>query len=445
MDATTNASTTDTTTTAQSHSRSLRPQLFPVVGVAMLIAILSIVLCAEFLAPYSLHSGRSRIAYTPPQRLHFLDPTPNGKQLRLHTYGYQVGIDPATLQRVFERDLQQKIYIGFLIRGDSYRLPFGFESDLHLWGALEPEQRVHLLGTDWQGRDILSRMLFAIRHSLLLGTAVLVFCGSIGWFTALLIQRSRIGEVQLVQRVTQIIPRIPTWVFRIILLVLIARQWPILLFFVRSLFFVRGAIAQRTPVPLIPPSLMVALPYALLSLVVFGVVLLLLQRRLVLWLTLMWTTLTFWSTLKFFDLVSGGNGIETMFAVMGSISPATGLLWLAMVSVPFFAIRLLPGVLLVAWTIVLTTRRNEGNLWCRTGLPLLLFLMALLPQLYAFEGWHAAIFRLWHTFPLLGSATADFNFNMLEPIPWLMSYAVPSLILVLTITPLADRLLQRVK
>lgn len=229
-------------------TETFRHRLVPLYGVIVLVVTVVFLLSTEFLAPYDIYESRfdRRI---PPQRLHFLDPSRTGKQLRLHVYAYQQHRDPVTLRNVYTRDLEQKLYLDFLVRGNEYRLPFGFESDLHLWGIVDPEQRVYLLGGDRLGRDILSRMLFAIRHSLLLGVGVLTFCGGIGWCIAVWVQRSYMEEIRVFQRAKQVMPMVPTWPLRIILLMLIARQWPFLDVFVHM------AITQRTPVPEIRPDL----------------------------------------------------------------------------------------------------------------------------------------------------------------------------------------------
>ncbi|HZI75985.1 MAG TPA: ABC transporter permease, partial [Gemmatimonadales bacterium] len=50
---------------------------------------------------------------------------------------------------------------------------------------LDPPSAEHWLGTDQLGRDVLSRMIYGARISLLIGTVVVVLSASIGTFVGL--------------------------------------------------------------------------------------------------------------------------------------------------------------------------------------------------------------------------------------------------------------------
>ena len=125
---------------------------------------------AGFLAPYD-HSAQSRLEPSAPATtIHFNDLTPI-------IYSRHVE-DP--LRRTYTEDTSVAYPIGFFVRGHSYKL-FGIaETDVHLFGVRSTSgsaPRINLLGTDQLGRDRFSRLLYAVRFSLIVAMiGVLVAC-----------------------------------------------------------------------------------------------------------------------------------------------------------------------------------------------------------------------------------------------------------------------------
>lgn len=170
---------------------------------------------AEFLATSDPREGRSARALVPPQPVQFFDEG----TWRPHVCGVEGRRDPYTLQRLYERDCSQKIDITFFAEGFQYRL-FGFiPSNRHLIGVADSEntraeETIFLLGTDAQGRDLYSRILYGTRTSLtigLIGVAMslalgIVLGGISGFFGGIL--------DNIIQRAIEIIrsvPTIPLW------------------------------------------------------------------------------------------------------------------------------------------------------------------------------------------------------------------------------------------
>ena len=125
---------------------------------------------AGFLAPYD-HSAQSRSEPSAPATtIHF-----SGLQPIIHPRRVE---DP--LRRTYTEDTSLAFPVGFFVRGDSYKLPGIGDTNLHLFGvrstsAIAP--RINLLGTDELGRDRFSRLLYAVRFSLLVAVmGVLVAC-----------------------------------------------------------------------------------------------------------------------------------------------------------------------------------------------------------------------------------------------------------------------------
>ena len=145
---------------------------------AVLLAFALVVLLAGFLAPYD-HTTQSRQAISaPPSTIRFRDG--EGHLVRPYIYARRL-VDPLTFR--YEEIETERYPIGMLVEGEPYDL-FGFiRTRTHLIGILSHDPaapRLHLLGTDSLGRDRFSRLLIAIRFSLLvcpLGAALACLLG----------------------------------------------------------------------------------------------------------------------------------------------------------------------------------------------------------------------------------------------------------------------------
>ena len=136
-----------------------------VIGLFALCAVF-----AGFLAPYD-HSAQSRFEPSAPAtRIHFSGLTPIIHPRRVD--------DP--LRRTYTEDTSVAFPISFFVRGHSYKLFGVVGTDIHLFGIRSTSNiapRINLLGTDQLGRDRFSRLLYAIRFSLIVASiGVLVAC-----------------------------------------------------------------------------------------------------------------------------------------------------------------------------------------------------------------------------------------------------------------------------
>jgi peptide/nickel transport system permease protein len=125
---------------------------------------------AGFLAPYD-HSAQSRFEPSAPATtIHFSGLTPIIHPRRVE--------DP--LRRTYTEDTSVAFPVGFFVRGYSYKLLGIGETDVHLFGVRSTSgiaPRINLLGTDQLGRDRFSRLLYAVRFSLIVALiGVLVAC-----------------------------------------------------------------------------------------------------------------------------------------------------------------------------------------------------------------------------------------------------------------------------
>jgi peptide/nickel transport system permease protein len=84
------------------------------------------------------------------------------------------------LRQIYADDDSVVYPVEFFVRGSSYSF-FGIQTDLHLFGAGGADaQRINLLGTDNVGRDRFSRLLHAIRFSLIVCSIGVILACLIG-------------------------------------------------------------------------------------------------------------------------------------------------------------------------------------------------------------------------------------------------------------------------
>jgi peptide/nickel transport system permease protein len=170
------------------------------------------VIFAEFLAYAPPTASEAQRSLLPPQRIHWFD---DGR-FSPHVFGLTGVRDPVTLKRVYTPDPTKRIRVLFFAPGFDYYL-FGFiPANRHLLGVedAQPEETLFLLGTDDQGRDLWSRLMFASRTSLTIGLAGVaialvlgVVLGGVSGYYG--------GPIDtVIQRVIEIlrsIPTIPLW------------------------------------------------------------------------------------------------------------------------------------------------------------------------------------------------------------------------------------------
>jgi peptide/nickel transport system permease protein len=132
-------------------------------------------LLAGFFAPYGYDNQSHDMAFYPPMltRIHVVDE--NGRLTRPFIYGAEL-VDVQL--REYKDDIAQKYPIRLFVRGDSYRILWTIQSELHLFGV-DPPGHIYLFGSDYLGRDILSRILYGAQVSLTIGIVGIVISTSI--------------------------------------------------------------------------------------------------------------------------------------------------------------------------------------------------------------------------------------------------------------------------
>ena len=140
-----------------------------VVATVIVVLFYLVVIFADFLATSDPADSEAFRGLMPIQPVYLFD----GWKPSPHVCAVSGERDPVSLQRVYERDCSDKANVRLLARGYEYKLFGIIPTDRHLLGlsddSLRPEDHIYLLGTDKQGRDMFSRLIFATRISLTIG------------------------------------------------------------------------------------------------------------------------------------------------------------------------------------------------------------------------------------------------------------------------------------
>ncbi len=158
------------------------------VGAFVLLLFYTCAIFAEFIAPYSPLQSQTEGSLLPPTAIHFRDES--GAWIGPHVYPTRQGpVDLQTGERPLLVDTSRPAGIRLFVAGTPYRWLGLIPSNRHLFGTvpLWPEPaveegeagstaaedlrigRLNLLGTDDQGRDYFSRLIYGGRISLFIG------------------------------------------------------------------------------------------------------------------------------------------------------------------------------------------------------------------------------------------------------------------------------------
>lgn len=148
--------------------------------IVLSILYLNVIFC-EFFALFDPYERDTQRLYHPTQLVRVMDL--DGNLSWPFVYGTTSTINMENLSRTYEIDEDQKHHLGFFVKGDSYRLWGIIPADRHFFGVRNASGdnsegeivRFYLFGTDSLGRDMLSRVIYALRISLTIGLIGVVF------------------------------------------------------------------------------------------------------------------------------------------------------------------------------------------------------------------------------------------------------------------------------
>jgi peptide/nickel transport system permease protein len=174
-------------------------------------------------------------------RIRFWNRTERSFSIRPFVYATDLERDPDTLQRIYVPDTTRPMPIRFFVRGDSYKFWGLFTARLHLFGV-EGEDRAYLLGTDFQGRDLLTRIVYGTRISLTIGFVGVALSFTLGIVLGAISGYFGGAPDMIIQRIIEVlmaIPGLPLWMA---LSAAIPLNWPItrVFFFITVILSLRG-------------------------------------------------------------------------------------------------------------------------------------------------------------------------------------------------------------
>lgn len=151
---------------------------FSLIALTVLGIIYFSLLFADFIAPYSKDFSDRTMSYAPPSKVFTIDE--HGKPSLPYTYNFKREFDPDAMQVDYKLDRSQKYYLHFFTRGEKYKFLGLIPCSRHFVGVEPKEGRLYILGTDINGRDVFSRILFGGRISMTIGFLALFVLFPIG-------------------------------------------------------------------------------------------------------------------------------------------------------------------------------------------------------------------------------------------------------------------------
>lgn len=163
-------------TTRQKIIKKFLKHKLAMMGLFMLVVMYMSILFAEFLAPYGEASSERSKPYAPPSRIHMFH---KGSFVGPFIYDYKEVFDQQALTNKKKYDKQTPHQIKFFGKGEPYKMWGLIPADIHLFTVDSPA-RIYIWGSDLQGRDLFSRVLYGGRISLTIGIIAILISYPIG-------------------------------------------------------------------------------------------------------------------------------------------------------------------------------------------------------------------------------------------------------------------------
>lgn len=192
--------------------------------IALVIIYLATIF-AGFSAPYTARSSDSKLTFSPPMAIRIRDPQTGHFHLPFF-YPLRGKRNMETFQLEYVEHLEERVPLQFFVKGEAYRVLGVIEWDVHLFGSSNPDERLHIMGSDVRGRDLFSRIIYGGQVSLSVGIFGVLITIAVGSVVGTL--SGYYGGVfdNVVQRLIETIrsfPQLPLWMA---LAAAIPPQWP---------------------------------------------------------------------------------------------------------------------------------------------------------------------------------------------------------------------------
>jgi peptide/nickel transport system permease protein len=204
-----------------------RKHKLAVASAVVVLGFYALVVGADFLAYADPDLSEAQRSLMPPQRLYLFD----GWRLAPHVHAVKGARDPLTFKRVYRADPNDRIPVRLFARGFEYRLFGLIPTTRHLIGVdadRDASRTIFLLGTDVQGRDLWSRLMYGTRISLTIGLVGVTMSLVLGVVLGGLSGFYGGGVDTLIQRGIEILRSIPTIPLWMGLAAALPHEWTIL-------------------------------------------------------------------------------------------------------------------------------------------------------------------------------------------------------------------------
>ena len=179
-------------------------------GAVLLIVFYLSAIAADFVAPYNPYESQANSSLLPPTTIYWYKQSGDRQWIGPHVYPTTQG--PTQLEtgdRELKIDWEQPSPLRLLVKVTPYQLFPGFKFDRRLFGTVG-EGRIHLLGTDEQGRDQFSRLLHGGRVSLFIGLVGIAISFPLGMFVGGISGYFGGWIDSVLMRLTEVLMTIPT-------------------------------------------------------------------------------------------------------------------------------------------------------------------------------------------------------------------------------------------
>jgi peptide/nickel transport system permease protein len=181
-------------------------------GSIVVILFYLAVILADFLAYSDPLASEAQRSLIPPQPIQWFD----GSSFSPHIWAMEGRRDPITFKRVYAANPDKKLPIQFFAQGFEYKMFGIIPMDRHLLGVqgMKAEETLFIIGSDLQGRDLWSRLMYATQTSLTIGlisVALSLFLGVLMGGLSGFYGGAIDTVIQRIIEILRSIPTIPLW------------------------------------------------------------------------------------------------------------------------------------------------------------------------------------------------------------------------------------------
>ena len=157
--------------------QSIMQDKFARIAFFVLLFLYISVFLASFISPYPKDYSNRNKAYAPPSKIYIINE--KGRLCAPYTYNYIRSFDKETYDTKYTEDRTHKYKVKYFAKCEKYKL-FGLIPFNRHFYNVEKDGELYLLGTDINGRDNFSRLLYGGQISLTIGFLALLVSFPLG-------------------------------------------------------------------------------------------------------------------------------------------------------------------------------------------------------------------------------------------------------------------------